>query len=353
MTTTVNINLSGIGFTIDEPAYRLLKNYLDSLQELCRNADTPEVATDIEQRIAEILCERCQGGRIIGETDIEEIITRIGSPDDIVEPGASECASSGQEAAAAAVPPPLATPAVKKRLYRDPRNKMLGGVCSGLGWYFGIDPVWIRLAFVALCFLSASTIVFVYIVLWIVIPQATTPVEQLQMMGMEGSVSNVGKVVTDTVPPPAFNGGAGSGHRLAQTVTEIFGWIGKALFYLVSGVGLLVCAAILIALCVGFVACLIALLLPHGPFNPNISITEVKLTLGCVVGAISTVGIPLFLLVRWLAQSFTGRHTPLNPGWKRTLMICWIVGLALLLVCGISLDLTAVSSDLYLNRTTE
>ena len=217
---------------------------------------------------------------------------------------------------------------------------MLGGVCSGLAWYFGIDPVWMRLIFVGLCFLSLSTIIIVYIILWIVVPEASTPAEQLQMMGMESSVSNVGRVVTETVPPPFPEEGSGSGKRLASTLTEIFGWIAKGLFALLAICGILVVGAILIGLAVGFVVSLVALFLPSAKISPELSPLQLRLTLGCVLGAILTLGIPLALAIRGLYQALSHSKAKLTGSVRTGLLIAWTVGFVILIACGTMLSTT-------------
>ena len=340
MNKTVNINLGGTPFIIDEPAYSILDEYLQSILQVCDAAGQPETAYDIEQRIAEILYERYSGRGIVSQDDIREIISRIGEPDEIVEAETGvevDPTQSGRSATAAATTPPP-VPLFKKRLYRDPRNKMLGGVCSGLAWYFGMDPVWVRLIFVGLCFLSLSTLLAVYVILWIVVPEARTPAEQLQMMGMESSVSNVGRVVTDTVPPPYPDSKQGAGRRLASTLAEIFGWIAKAFFGVLAFCGILVAGAILLVLAAGFLVSLVALFIPAAKFNTTLSPEQLRLTLGCVLGGIIVLGIPLTLAVRSLYQVLSNRRERLTGNVRIGLFVTWIVGLALLIVCGTILD---------------
>lgn len=340
MNKTVNINLGGSPFIIDEPAYRLLDEYLRSITQVCGAAGQPETAYDIEQRIAEILYERYPGKGIVGQEDIRWIISRIGEPDEIVEgeAGAERSSTAVHTATVtAATPPPV--PFSRKRLYRDPRNKILGGVCSGLAWYFGMDPVWVRLIFVGLCFLSLSTLLAVYVILWIVVPEARTPAEQLQMMGMESSVSNVGRVVTDTVPPPYPDRQEGSGRRFASTLTEIFGWIAKAFFALLAVCGILVVGAVLLALAVGLVVSLIALFLPSTRFSPELSPVQLRLTLGCVLGGIIVLGIPLALAARSLYQILTHSRGRMTGSMRIGLLVTWLVGLILLIACGTLLDI--------------
>ena len=187
MKKTLNISISGYSFPIEEDACRRLEDYMSSLEEACADPDQKEAAGDIELRIAEIFTaeaeERPDG--VVRLEDVENVISRIGSAEEIMEVETS--------APAAVTPPPLPPPPVPpvpprapaKRLYRDTRHKVLGGVCSGLAWYFHTDVVWIRIAAVLLALISASTGVFVYLVMWIVVPAARTPYEIRQMTGSD------------------------------------------------------------------------------------------------------------------------------------------------------------------------
>ena len=186
MKRTYSINLGGTGFIIDEDAYQRLGNYLDTLTQACAATQDQEVAFDIEQRIAEIFSEKYAQGGIIGLTDVETVIKRMGGPEEIIETRRIR-----QQETEETVTETIATPPkVKKRLFRDTDNKMLGGVCSGIACYFGIDVVWVRIIAVGLCFLSASTLALVYILLWIIIPAAKTPLQKMQMTGGNDSRGN-------------------------------------------------------------------------------------------------------------------------------------------------------------------
>lgn len=205
MKKTFNINISGYPFVIDEDAYNILESYLSTLGEVCRKAGQQETAVDIEQRISEIFSEKFGSGAsyIISRNDVEAVITRIGAPELIVEEDGCLEAPDAAAASAAAPPPiPPAFPGVStgRRLYRDINNKILGGVCSGLGWYMGIDPVWVRIVAVILTLFSVSTLALVYIILWIIVPAARSPYQRMQMMGMDPSMENIGRVVKGEYP---------------------------------------------------------------------------------------------------------------------------------------------------------
>ena len=188
MKKTVNINISGFIFHIDEDAFDKLGNYLETIKRGFHNSEgRDEIIADIEARIAEILQTKIgELKQVISIQDINEVIAVMGEPEQI---GAERKTSKEQE--------------TRKRLYRDPDNKIIGGVCGGVGAYFNIDPVWIRVAFVVALFVFGSG-PLLYILLWLIIPQAYTTAEKLEMRGESVNVSNIEKSIREEL------GGLGS-----------------------------------------------------------------------------------------------------------------------------------------------
>ena len=174
MKKTININFQGQLITIEETAYDLLNEYIESLKEyFSREAEGSEIVNDIESRIAELFGNRLRHGiSCITDDDVTSVIATIGRVEDFD----SEFVNLEDEASippphskndGAQVPPPFpkAEDQGGKKLYRKSNDKILGGVCSGLAHYLKIDPVFVRLAFV---FLS-SLLFWVYVVMWIVL----------------------------------------------------------------------------------------------------------------------------------------------------------------------------------------
>jgi len=180
MNKTITINIGGMFFQIDEEAYKLLENYLDSLKKHFANTEgKEEILQDIESRIAEIFQSKIELGQpLIAPADVEETIKTLGQPDDI---GSSEDQKEEKKEK---------NINFKKRLYRDDDHKVLGGVCSGLGHYFNVDPVWFRIFFIVALFLYGSSIL-IYILLWIIIPKASTTEEKLNMKGEPMTISEI------------------------------------------------------------------------------------------------------------------------------------------------------------------
>jgi len=174
MNKTVNINLGGLAFIIDEAAYDRLSAYLQSLQRHFATTDGhEEIMQDIEARVAEILKMKLGSSKqIVTMADIEEVISIIGKPEDMGGENASTGTNTGGQY----------NGEMRRRLYRDKDNATVGGVCAGVGAYFDIDPVWLRLIW-AVSFFVFGMGLLLYIILWIVIPEAKTPAQKIEMRG--------------------------------------------------------------------------------------------------------------------------------------------------------------------------
>jgi len=190
MNKTVNINLAGIFFHIDEDAYLKLQRYLEAIKRSFTNSQgREEIIADIEARIAELFNERVQNDKqVIRLKEVDEVISIMGQPEDyLIDEEIFEDAP--QNAYKGKTKP-------SKKLFRDTDNSYIGGVSSGLAHYFGIDAVWVRLAWILLIF-GAGTGFLLYILLWILIPEAKTTAEKLMMTGEPVNISNIEKKIKD------------------------------------------------------------------------------------------------------------------------------------------------------------
>ena len=178
MKKNISINISGIIFHIEEDGYETLKKYLDSINRYFSTfEDSSEILADIESRIAEIFLSKLNAEKqVITAEDVSGLMTTMGSVSDFkaVEDKDESFSTGGADPDG---PPPgsgegsqrSGTYEPPRQLFRDQKRKILGGVCAGLGTYFNIDPLWIRLLFAALLFAYGFTAV-IYIILWIVVP---------------------------------------------------------------------------------------------------------------------------------------------------------------------------------------
>jgi phage shock protein PspC (stress-responsive transcriptional regulator) len=257
MNKTININLGGIFFHIDELAYQKLKLYLDAIRRSL--SDDPqgrdEILNDIELRIGELLSERITNDRmVINDSDIDEITKIMGRPEDY---SVDEELFEDE--------PKYRPSTSSKKLFRDSDDKFLGGVCSGLAHYFGMDVIWMRLLWLVLFFFFGTGFL-IYILLWILIPQAETTAEKLQMKGEPVNISNIERKireefqdvssrvksgvndVTDTVRSSEFKNKAKSGlqevvdtiGKLILAILKVFGKFIGALLIFIAAITLIV-----------------------------------------------------------------------------------------------------------------
>lgn len=175
MNKTIIININGTVFHIEESAYEILKQYMTAVKRhFFDSEDSLEITTDIENRIAELFSEILlrEGRQAVIEQDVNYVISQMGAVEDF------EMAAEDGEPVAFA----YQTRTDSRRLFRDPDDHLIGGVCAGIANYFDIQPVWIRLAF-AITTLFAGTGLFLYIILWLVIPKAATRADRMAMKG--------------------------------------------------------------------------------------------------------------------------------------------------------------------------
>lgn len=189
MKKTFTINISGTIFHIEEDAYEVLQKYLVNLKNHFGNSDEgKEIIADIEARIAEIFSEKAEGEKnVVTLGWVNDVIQTMGTPEDFAEEEGEEEPDYSAEAKR------------KRRLYRDPDHRVLGGVCGGLGAYFTMDPVILRIIFAVLFFVTSGTALLAYIILWIAVPKAVNTAQRLEMRGREATVKNIEKSIKEEV----------------------------------------------------------------------------------------------------------------------------------------------------------
>lgn len=337
MKKTLTVNLGGAVFHIDEDAYLLLDNYLCNLKLHFQKQDgAEEIVTDIEQRISELFLEKMvANSQVVTITDVEEVIERIGKPEEM-EPSEEEEMKKDKSS----------NDTGKRRLYRNADDKMLGGVISGLSAYLGVEVTWFRLIVVFCAIFGFKLLVPLYVIFWIVVPEARTAAEKLSMRGEAVTVENIGKTVTDGFEKVANNVNSyivsdkprSLIQRVGDALLTIIGWFLKICLVVFA----IVCSPLLFVLGVVFVALFFAAIvvafsgggellsmLPMDhlavPSSPLVSIV-----IG--IAGILFVGIPLVSIVFAIFRmSFNWK--PMVSGLKWTLFLLWIVSVVLLLIC--------------------
>ena len=188
MKKTFDINISGTVFQIEEDAYEVLQKYMVNLKNYFgKDEEGKEIISDIEARIAEIFSERLSVKNQAVTLDwVNEVVEIMGTPENFNEDKIDEEPFAGHKKR-------------KRKLYRDPEQAVLGGVCGGLAAYFNMDTVILRIIVFILILITSGAGLLAYLILWIVIPKAVSTVQRLEMKGEEVTVKNIEKFIKDEV----------------------------------------------------------------------------------------------------------------------------------------------------------
>jgi phage shock protein PspC (stress-responsive transcriptional regulator) len=227
MDKTININLGGTLFQIDEEAFRILRDYLQAINSRFGNVQGGhETIEDIELRIAEIFQSQKGLAGVITKENVDAMIAIIGKPEDF-DPGEPETGI------------PVSSYR-KKRMYRNPEDTIIGGVCSGIAAYLDTDPVLFRILFV-LFGLFFGVGFFVYLALWIALPAARTDSQKRDLYGSSYHAARSHDKQYNNTPgteSPIYNTGYKNPSRLGNAINEVFRAIGKV-FYIIIRVFLI------------------------------------------------------------------------------------------------------------------
>ena len=348
MKKTININLAGFVFYIDEDAYEELQKYLKNIKTYLGNTEgREEIIDDIESRIAELFSEKQK--QVITLIEVSEVIEVMGQPEDYMSEDETEQKTSYKSS--------------NKRLYRDPDSTVLGGVCSGIGHYLGIDAIWIRLIFLAMVW-SGVSILF-YFILWAIIPKAETTAQKLEMKGKAATFSNIEDYVRKGYEnvkddfknvdfkgagEKAKQGASGFFALLGELISKLFSALGKVLSFIANILGKLLGVIILtttvgliIALTVSFIIGSFIdinigndlLSMPGfefirpdwgGPFHP----------IWYHISMMLTFGIPAFSLLLFALQLLFKNMGRLSGGIKIGLLAVWMISLISLIILSLT-----------------
>lgn len=344
MNKTVNINLAGTFFHIDEDAFGKLNRYLSAIK---RSFSDPqgrdEIIKDIEARIAELFSEKLDSHKqVITIKELDEVIAIMGQPEDyavdeeIFTDKESGSAKSDYQSAKA-----------HKKLFRDPDNKYIGGVSSGLGHYIGLDAIWIRLIWILLTIFSSGTFILIYIIFWILVPEAVTTADKLTMRGEPVNISNIEKKFKETydnVADKVKNADYDAyGKKIKSSSETFFDTLGKIIMALLTvfvkfiGVLIILVAAVtLIGLFIGlFVSGMTGF---FGAWNTdflhvmNESIAPIWLISVMIFLA---VGIPFFFLFILGLKILVDNLKSIGKVANLTLLAVWLIAIFSLITIGV------------------
>ncbi|MBR5924417.1 MAG: PspC domain-containing protein [Bacteroidales bacterium] len=178
MKNIINVSLGGRNFNLEEDAYNRLNQFLEHYRAKLTvpEIQKAEVMQEMEERMAELFAgETSNGYRVVTLPMVENVARVLGMPD-----GSSESWASGPSGASA------------KKLYRDLDNKSIAGVCSGLAVYLDLDVTLVRVLMFAIAILGSAG-VWIYLILWIVMPVADTPAKKCEMHGVPPTAENMSR----------------------------------------------------------------------------------------------------------------------------------------------------------------
>ncbi|HMR38651.1 MAG TPA: PspC domain-containing protein [Candidatus Saccharibacteria bacterium] len=183
MKEITRIHIAKVAYDIELDAKKDIQKYMGALEQYAEDTETLD---DIEIRITELLAEcGVVAGGVISADDVAAVRAQLGEPSDFASEGVGDIAVGNEEG---------------RRFYRDEDSALLGGVLAGISRYFGLNPIWARLLFIALAIGSFGTILIVYIILWLVIPPARTAAEKLRMDGKPVTLESIKKLGEQAEP---------------------------------------------------------------------------------------------------------------------------------------------------------
>lgn len=339
MNKTVNINLAGIFFHIDEDAYLKLQRYLDAIKRSFTDSQgRAEIIADIEARISELFSERVEHDKhVIGIKEVDEVITIMGQPEDyLVDDEIFEDEPR----------PKTETYRSAKKLFRDTDNSYIGGVSSGLGHYLGIDAIWVRLLWILLTLGSGGTFIFIYILFWVLVPEAVTTADKLMMTGEPVNISNIEKKikkgfdeVSETVKNVDYKK---YGNKVKSSSQSFFDAIGNAIMFLLKlfakfiGVILIITGAItifftLVALISYGVA---SVSLPWMDYPQALMISGVPNWIGALI-IFFFISIPAFFVLYLGLKILISNLKSIGNVAKFSLLGLWLIALVSMIVIGV------------------
>ena len=188
MKTTEQVSVGGYAFTLEKDASEALGRYISELEaHYLPQEGGKEIMEGIEERVAELLLDKCGNGSVGTLSHVQAVIDVVGRPERIEADDPASDAPSGTKP--------------QKRLFRDVANKSLGGVCSGLAAYFDIEVSWLRIGFVVLALVNffggmrtgvwGLTVPAIYCVLWLAMPAARTAQDRWAMSGESGTADEI------------------------------------------------------------------------------------------------------------------------------------------------------------------
>lgn len=334
MNKTISINLGGFFFHIDEDAYQKLTRYFDAVKRSLSPEGRDEIIKDIESRIAELFQERIKSEKqVISLTEIDDVIAIMGQPEDYkIDEETSYSSDSSYTN--------TTRTSKSKKLYRDKDNAILGGVSAGFGHYFNIDPLWIRLGIVLIVIAGVGSPILIYLLLWIIVPEALTTSQKLEMRGEPINISNIEKKVKEGINEitdkinnldhqKIANTARSGANQIGSTISDIFISFFKIIAKIIGVFIIFFSALALLSVIVGSLFMIFSSSLPNSYIFNNIHTPldfDVPMWIQGLL-LLFSVGIPLFFLLILGLKLLVTNMKSIGNYFKYTLLAIWIVSI--------------------------
>ena len=341
MNKTISINLGGFFFHIDEDAYQKLSRYFDAVKRSLSPDGRDEIMKDIESRIAELFQERIQNDKqVIGLVEIDAVIGIMGQPEDYKIDEETTNSSNANT---------FNSKSTVKKLYRDKENCIISGVASGFGHYLNIDPVWIRLLFVIIVVAGFGSPILIYLILIVIIPEAVTTSQKLEMKGEDVTISNIERKVREGIDELTNKIGSIDHQKIANNTREGINKTGNVLssFFsivfsiitkIIGGIIVLFSSISLVAFCIAGIIMIFSTNMPD-KFLLNHIETPIGLETPMWIQGILVLfvfGIPFFFLLILGLKLLVNNLKSIGNIAKYTLFATWIIAAGIAISLGIN-----------------
>lgn len=352
MIKTVTVNVAGQVFHIDEDAFDALSAYLKTIKKMYgKEEGGDEILADIESRIAEVFIEKLKlaGKTVVSLADVEHVIAMLGRPEEL-EDGEGESREASTESGFDF------NQKAEKRLYRNPDDQVIAGVCSGLASYFGIsDPIWIRLLFIILVVTGIGSGALIYIILWIIVPEAKTTAQKLQMKGEPVNLENLEKSfkegmqnfennIQNIKEDSTFN-------QIIRGLGQVVATIAKAVFIFLKGLILFISAVVGFAVVVVLFTITVAAITTT-PFLNDVLFENPLMGVVGIIGLVMVLATISISLVLIPFQLFSKRAKPFRKEVNLILTVLTIVG-TIMLFAGAMNVIREFNTEESLTKTTD
>lgn len=347
MNKTVNINLGGLFFHMDEDAYQKLNRYFDAIKRSLSNSNgQDEIMKDIEMRISELFMEGQKSEQhVISLKDVDAVIAVMGQPEDYRIEEENDAPYSSFSSAKKS-----------KKLYRDIDKNILGGVAAGFGHYLGVDAIWIRLLLLLIVIAGFGFPILIYIIFWVLVPKAQTTSEKLEMTGEPINLSNIEKKVReefdsisgkvknveyDKMGSQIKSGAERIGSSIGEVFMSIFNIFAKILGAIIVVISIVVLGGLVISL---FTFGSISIIgMPWQSYYDAVIVSEFPIWLITLLSFFA-IGIPFFFLLILGLKLLITNMKSVGNGVKYTLLALWLVATTALIAFGIK-QATEVAKD--------